>query len=169
MNRLKELCTDIKENFTLYEAGDINPYLESLDDILRFITPDCIYYRVKDKYYWIKNEPRRAYQRATKGHTSDDWWNINSFVHSNCLPMLKTLREKHFGHPMGLTEKKWDKILDTIIEGWELEKLDMEDHADLLKGTKKQRDRYWKIVTKRYEKIEKANELFGKYLGNLWD
>ena len=83
--------------------------------------------------------------------------------------MLKTLREKHFGHPIGLTEKGWDKILDTIIEGWELEKLDMEDHADLLKGTKKQRDRYWKIMTKRYEKIEKANELFGKYLGNLWD
>lgn len=142
---------------------------EKLDDILFAILPGFLY-RFLHRMRNVPRNIKHTYQRATVGHTDDDWWNINNFVLYHCLPMIKTLREKHNGHPMDLTDKKWHSILNEIIEGWELWELDMEDHIDLLmSGREKDKKKYWGIVVKRQVKIDKANMLFGKYLQNLWD
>jgi hypothetical protein len=67
------------------------------------------------------------------------------------LPRLKAFQECRSGYPGCLTEKKWKKILDDIIAGFE-------EHS-----------KYDGVgLDVDYKKIEKGLKLFSKWYMSLW-
>ena len=92
------------------------------------------------------------------GFAPSEWWNLDTHLLEYLLPRLRYFRKHTHGYPGGLTEKKWDKKLKKMIEGFELHLL----------------DEYWmnddeEEVKKNSKKVQKASKLFGKYLYDLWD
>lgn len=100
-----------------------------------------------------KNEVKWAYQRAFRGYDDRLFWDMAGYVDRLIVVHCKHLRENAVGYPSGLTQKKWNKILDTIILG-------MQEEPDFKK--KGSYEKYWKNRMK-------ALELLGLYWDGLWD
>ena len=97
-----------------------------------------------------------GYSPAPKVSVKIDKWDTHSMDHTLAnivLPMLKQFKEGNHGYPHGLTEKKWDNILDKMI--YSFEKKLSEDAYDL--------------NDKEQKKMQEGFVLFGKYYQNLWD
>lgn len=95
-----------------------------------------------------------AWQRLTRGYDDRLFWDLSSYVDPMIVAHVKNLREEGHGHPSNITEKKWNRVLDTILAGFEPEP---ETGA-----TKKE----WK----RYRRNRnKALVLLAFYLDELWD
>ena len=71
---------------------------------------------------------------------------------------LKAFKECENGFPSRLTEKKWNKILDEMIEGFELHctKDEWEFEQDL------------NARNEKFAKVNKALKLFSKHFHDLW-
>ncbi len=63
---------------------------------------------------------RFAFQRLTRGFADREWQDLFYYNARWLVPRLKQLKKKRHGHPVGLTEQKWDTILDKIIQAFEL-------------------------------------------------
>ena len=73
--------------------------------------------------FWFSNrwlDLRSLYQRLTKGYADREWWDLFYYNARWLVPRLKQLKEKGHGPPVGLTEQKWDTILNKIIQAFEL-------------------------------------------------
>ena len=107
----------------------------------------------KTKKRWKK------YQKQNKefGFDETETWNLDNTIIQFTLPRLKYFRENLIGYPSELTEKKWEKILDKIIWSFEQSVDDYENCPSTIEDIKKY-----------YKKVQKGNELFGKYLSNFW-
>ena len=112
-----------------------------------------------------------------------DTWSMDHTLAPIILPMLVQLKATNHGYPSGLTEKKWDSIMDEMIwsfeqkcrDDWESDYyeyrelgLEEEGKADDLFG--------WKLVWEDREgqkahqkRMTNGFKLFGKYYENLWD
>lgn len=118
-----------------------------------------------------------------------DTWNMDNMLAKIILPMLKQLKATKHGYPSGLTEKKWDYILDEMI--WTFEQLTASDANDdqfwlelgeidwshhepdenglsLAKWTKPSVVD-WDGLEAHHKRINNGTKLFGKYYRNLWD
>lgn len=73
---------------------------------------------------------------------------ITKFV----LPRLRRFKEVEAGYPGGLTESKWDAMLDKMIYAFET----FEDHWDK------------ELTPKEWRKIHEGFRLFGKWFMDLW-
>ncbi len=71
--------------------------------------------------------------------------NIAEFL----APRLKAFKKHNFSHPIGLTPKKWDKVLDKIIKAFEL-------------IAKDEREK------EKYKEVEEGIKLFTEYYFDLW-
>jgi len=60
------------------------------------------------------------YQKLTRGWDDSQTWNLFIEIAKFSLPRLKRFRELNNGHPSTLTEKRWNTILDQIIEAFEI-------------------------------------------------
>lgn len=118
-----------------------------------------------------------------------DTWNMDNTLAKIILPMLKQLKATKHGYPSGLTEKKWDYILDEMI--WAFEQLNADDANDdqfwleygELDWTKQEPDENglslvkwtkpsvidWDGLKAHHKRINNGTKLFGKYYRNLWD
>ena len=94
-------------------------------------------------------------QRVERGFDDSELWNLDYTIASFVLPRLKRFKELNTGYPATLTEDSWDKILDTMIEAFELKVNDSDDRT-------LEED---KIVDK---KMQEGFKLFGKYFLHLW-
>jgi hypothetical protein len=134
-----------------------------------------ITYLPKEKIIW-------PLQRAKRGYSDCDGWNWGPHVIEMSLPILKSYRKASAWCPGSLCKvnyktgkttsglKKWNAILDDIIEGFELhEKLENIDSPLFNPKTSKQYYKRGGQYEKDQKKIQKACDLFGKWLLALWD
>ena len=94
-------------------------------------------------------------QRMTRGFDDSETWSLDHSLAKTILPRLKRFQIVRGGHPIDLTEEKWNWIIDEMIFGFEF-------YAE-----GKQWD-YGPNQEKESERAGKALEMFGKYYGNLW-
>lgn len=82
-----------------------------------------------DFFYWLKRKcrdisfsrsARYFWQRRIRGWDDSETWHIPYTTAKLLLPRMKRFKQLRFGHPMGMTEKEWDDILDKIILAFEI-------------------------------------------------
>ncbi len=97
-------------------------------------------------------------QRMTRGFDDSETWNLDITIAKFLVPRLKAFKECNNGFPARLTKKKWNKIIDEMIEGFELyiKKDDWEFEQDLNERNEKN------------AKVDKALKLFSKHFYDLW-
>jgi hypothetical protein len=141
--------------------------LEAIDDGLQ---------RVYDVFNWIWFD-RRTQKVSVKIDHWDTWSMDHTLAHV-IHPMLVQLKATNHGYPSGLTEKKWDAIMDEMIwafeqkcrDHWEGDYygpyIESEDKRELFGRFEwiddKGRDAHQKRMSNGFR-------LFGKYFENLWD
>jgi hypothetical protein len=108
--------------------------------------PKHIYYEVR---YFI--------QRGLYGYADSDTWSLDYYLSSWLPSAIRRLQGAH-GHPCGLTQKKWEIILERIAEGFEAG-IKIEENC-LYKGKEF-------ALLQRKEKY--GLKLFTEYFHNLWD
>ena len=108
----------------------------------------------KDKRY-------RKYvnQLKTRGFSDDETWNIDSTLSAFILPRLKRFKVINNGFPHGLSESKWNKILDQIIFAFEWNRQQFDEGR--CKVTKSQ-------LAANARKQEIGLLLFAKHFHDLW-
>jgi len=85
---------------------------------------------------------------------NEEIWNLESSFLEWIVPRLKLLKKNNISYPGYMTEEKWDKILDEMIDGFEsnLERMDMLDETE-----------------ENNKKLARSLHLFSKYFKHLWD
>ena len=127
--------------------------IDSLEEIFWFPVV-----RLWDKVIDIPNIIKDFIMRGMRGYADSDLWSLDSYLSSWLPAALKQLKEDKHGYPGDLTEKKWDKILDQMIEAFEIDYKILEYEYKDLKDFK------------RLDKIRrKGLQLFAEYYNNLWD
>lgn len=87
-----------------------------------------------------------------KGFNPEECWNLDYTIIDFVLPRLKYFAKHTIGYPADLTPEKWNKILEEIIEGFEI-------------YTNKD---WYKRNNDDDAKIEKAFDNFHKWFQALW-
>lgn len=101
-----------------------------------------------------KRLKRHLKQFEEQGWTDADTWSLDHSFAKYIAPRLKKFRELNNGYPGNLTEEKWNKILDEMIEGFEFA-------AD--------ENKYWDVDNdENFKKLEKALDHFKTYFRALW-
>ena len=101
-------------------------------------------------------EVKYAYQRVSRGYDDSLFWSLSEYVDPMIRAHVGHLRYSQdvlSGHPYGLTQKKWDKVLDTILKGF----VNEPEYTDTKAYKKYRKDR------------DKALLLLAVYWDNLWD
>lgn len=144
-----ERDTRSKEEKLLQEAKELIMWkLEAIADFFKEI-----YRKIK---YFI--------QRGQRGYSDSDLWDAHSHISVLIARMMEDLSKKHSGHPMGLTNKKWEKILKDIAGGF-MASEELSDLTNMLSNRKREEARRKRLN----KKFDKAIDLFREYFLNLWD
>ena len=96
---------------------------------------------------------KHFWQRLTRGWDDSDTWDLDSTLAWWLVPRLKRFKELTNGYPGGLTEKKWDEILDKIICAFSL-------------ISKEQWD--WETDKEKVRQVDEGLDLFRKWYFDLW-
>ena len=132
---------------------------ESLEDLFKPETKwESIKYFPVRLWSWIEDlwlNTIAFFQRGKRGFADKDVWGFDYYLAEVIAGGLKLLRENHGGHPLGLTDEKWNSILDEIIEGFEARN-NCESYEEFLS-------------IEADKKLNKSLELFAKYFQDLWD
>lgn len=116
----------------------------------------CLRHPIK----WIKGvfkDLKWAWQRATKGYSDYDRYDIDFWFLKTIVPMLREFNEKTYSHPYNMTPEEWHDIIEEMAQHFEqADKLS----DDYLTGQD------WE---KAEEELHKGMTMFEKYLFNLWD
>ena len=129
-------------------------------------------------WLWFDRRTQKVKVRIDKSDT----WSMDHTLAHVIHPMLVQLKATNHGYPSGLTEKKWDNIMDEMIwafeqklrDNWEgdyyeYRELGMEeDKGDNLFGLKL----VWEDPegsAAHQKRMTAGFKLFGKYYENLWD
>ena len=68
-----------------------------------------------------KRQKKYKEQRMTRGFDDTECWNLDITFCKFIIPRLKVFKEQNDGYPVRYHSKEeWDKILDDMIEGFEL-------------------------------------------------
>ena len=102
---------------------------------------------------------RFLWQRLCRGWDDTVLWDLYAQHTAYILPRLRAFRDHHAGYPGSLTDKQWQKILDNIVDAFEL--IAIRDAWEL--GNDKGR------IEKNEKKIKKGLRLFAKWYLYLWD
>lgn len=166
------------------ENPDMEPLSEAIEEYEMLMWDVPLWKRQttlwgKVSYYWKENfwwkfvrfcgSPADLYrevkwfiQRGRRGYSDRDTWGMDDYLLSVVPPMIHSIRSHRMGHPIGLTDAKWEEILRLIEEGFIAKK---EVHDCMCTSVKD-----WPAFAKeREEKFKVAMRYFGKYFSNLWD
>ena len=141
-----------------------------------FYSPGSFWGNICATVYWL----RHCWQRAFRGYADCDWWNMNGYLVSIILPMLRELKKYQHGYPghgQASTPEKWDAILDRIIDGFEAGDRVIEDgyfkkaNDDILtRKPTSEEVKGWVESSRVDQKIFKDSmKLFSKWFFALWD
>ena len=100
-----------------------------------------------------KREKKFVKQRMTRGFDGSETWNLYGTIARFILPRLQCFKEVNFGYPMDMTSEEWDKILDKMINAFEL--IILENKAELEDDGK-------------YKEIDEGLGLFATHFLHLW-
>lgn len=95
------------------------------------------------------------YQKVQReqGFSPEECWNLDHTIIDFVLPRLKYFLNHHCGYPIDSSPEQYKKDLQAIIEGFELH----------------QTYEWYNVNSEQVQKEQKAKELFGKLLYDLWD
>ena len=94
-------------------------------------------------------------QKKIDGIPVHQLYDLRGTITQYILPRLKAFKKmKRMGYPGGLTEEKWEAILDEMIVGLELCHKDDKGELNNLKDIRR---------------ASKGWKLFAKWFGDLWD
>ena len=130
-------------------------------------------------WLWFDRRTQQVKVRIDKWDT----WSMDHTLAHIVLPMLVQLKATNHGYPSGLTEKKWDGIMDEMIWAFE-QKLrdnwegDYYEYREM--GPEESKDPndlfslklVWEDPEGRaahQKRMTNGFKLFGKYYENLWD
>lgn len=122
---------------------------------------DFFAYTIPFKWNDITYEIKQKYQVLTRGYSDRNVWNMYYDVADLNIKLLTHLRDNSVGHPAELNEKKWNKILTKIIEGFQA----VIDKENLRYG----HSTYKKDAAKLDKKFEEGMELYKVWYRHLWD
>jgi len=98
-------------------------------------------------------------QRGKRGYSDYDWWEMDTYLTSIILPMLRRLRANSCGFPVrAVTPERWDKLLDEMIECFEL----AEKIGGYIYETSEEMDIAYKM-------FQRKMRVFAKWFFCLWD
>ena len=138
---------------------------------------------------WKLKQIKFFFQRGFRGYSDSDVWDMNSYLVSILIPMLKQLRDDTYGYPaaQGIDlPEDWDKVLGKMILGfgavrrliersnWEMNegsKMIMKDSKIEFTHpwTQKQVSHFKGLDRKDYATFNEGMRLFHKFFMNLWD
>lgn len=134
-------------------------------------------------------------QRGSRGWADSDVWSVDWYLLKILPPMLRRLKNTKNGIPAGIiedhdtngqAEARWDKVMDELIEGFELKKLWDDDYPKAV-GFKKENptsqwnqysydfdDPVWMAAFKAkekevQEKFNRSMDLLKTWFGAFWD
>lgn len=135
------------------------PMLETVYDFFKY---DIWIRIIEDNYYEVK----WFLQKLFTGYSDIDRWNAYVAIARYSLPLIKWTRENKAGIPCRVTEKQWNKILDSII--YSLEQC-IDDTDDPCYYSKSKGDKLTEEIKVYETKVHKGLKLFGNYFKALWD
>lgn len=101
-----------------------------------------------------KRQPEWERQRSERGFDNTELWNLDHVICMFVAPRLREFAKGGVSFPASLTEKKWQKILDEMVVGFDL----ME-----------QEDAYYGHDKEQRAKMDRAWKLFTRWHGHLWN
>lgn len=104
------------------------------------------------KYWFLP--AKWAIQRVVRGYDDRLFWSLADYIDPMMVAHITHLREEGCGYPAGTTQKKWNKVLDTMLAGFG-------DEPEM-SASKKEWAKYLK-------NRDKALVLLAFYWDNLWD
>lgn len=93
-------------------------------------------------------------QRLERGFDSSELWSLDCTIAEFIAPRLKVFRENSGDSPIGKSRTEWEKILDEMIEGFEI-------YPNHFNWSPEESNQNW-------SKVYKALEHFRKYFFQLW-
>jgi len=93
-------------------------------------------------------------QRLERGFDSSELWSLDCTIASFIAPRLKAFRENSGDSPCNMDRLEWEKILDEMIEGFEI-------YPNHFNWSPEESNQNW-------SKVYKALEYLHKYFFNLW-
>lgn len=113
-----------------------------------------LYLNPKDERY-----AKHRQQLKDRGFADSETWSLDSVICEFILPRLIRFREIHNGYPMGLTDDKWNDILDKMIFAfdWSLN-CEEEKYIGLSKSDQKV----------NWDRYKDGMQLFTEYFRHLW-
>lgn len=119
---------------------------------------------------WLSDRPRKTksfFQRGWRGWADEDTWSFDYYLAKVITGGLKQLKKYHSGIPVDIykkygdaeANKEWNKILDQIVEGFDLS-IFLVDNPGQLNHQEEMEAK--KIINKGFD-------LFKKYFNSLWD
>ncbi len=107
----------------------------------------------------IYTEIKYFIQRGKRGWSDRDAWGWCTYHTKTVIAVLKYLQENRHGYPHGLTSKQWDKVLNTMIIGFQA---DLDRENDFTSYRKIGSEEAKKLYAARNKKLEKALNLYAK-------
>lgn len=133
--------------------GKIRDFVEDAWDIVA-VTP---YYRVRR---FIKDTPYKLkwkWQRAMRGYSDSDVWNMFGWFITTVEPMLKDLLESHYGYPGDMTNEEFEdklrellKYIDGMKEREYEEEMTVEDIEEGYKMQCENKDKFFKLFSELF-------------------
>lgn len=139
-----------------------------LNDMERLFSSNW-WYAIPRFFSDIKFRIKETYLRVTRGYDNEAVWGHYHWISEVNSKIFKDLTEKHWGHPAGISDKKWKEILMTIANGFSAAKsignLDYIDDFGKDKNIKKQRNKERELK----RKFDKGMKLYHKWFFSIWD
>jgi hypothetical protein len=147
----------------------------------------------RDIYYWCYRnlrvldwyrEIKYWFQRAFRGYDDRRWWGLGDNLGKDIVRDLKIFRnanragvpsefcESHDDKELTIANKKWNDILDKMINGFEQlidEGIDTQNWKDYYINKIITYEEFLKIENERISKAKEDAKLFIDYFLNLWD
>lgn len=118
-----------------------------------------------DENYWLFNQTDSRYVPDEEGFVDAEHFNLDTSLSLYIYSQLCYFRDYPMtcGTPAGLTQEKWEEIVNSMIEAFKLMIIEEDKERWLLS------DRERKQLSKnRQKKINYGLRLFIKYYHNLW-
>lgn len=109
----------------------------------------------------FRDKPREIkwfFQRGKRGYSDCDAWGLYSYLLDWLPKAIRNMRDCKNGYPMGLTFKKWQKILTKMAKGF-----------DSGKRLSNSFSRDKKKLEKWKKEFDEGMKLFHKHFFSLWD
>ena len=120
----------------------------------------------------VLNHIKWFFQRIFRGYSDYDFWDFGEFACRKILPYLKkwVAMERH-GYPEDVGSfEEWNKILDEIV--WAVEETATQKDEDAVHekyGGFLTDNRAYTELEAIWKRQERGMELFGKYIGAMWE